>query len=43
MQQQIFLVTVGLGAGDDGIPVISADDPAYANETGDGRITLIDG
>ncbi len=30
-------------AGEDGVPVIPADDPAYANETGDGRITLIDG
>lgn len=30
-------------AGDDGIPVLSADDPAYAEEMGDGRITLIDG
>ena len=32
-----------LPAGDDGIPVISADDPAYAEELSDGRITLIDG
>jgi 5'-nucleotidase len=30
-------------AGEDGVPVIPADDPAYGNETGDGRITLIDG
>ena len=32
-----------LPAGDDGIPVISADDPIYADELSDGRITLIDG
>jgi 5'-nucleotidase len=31
-----------LPAGDDGVPVISADIEAYANEQGDGRITLID-
>ncbi|MGD8486437.1 MAG: 5'-nucleotidase C-terminal domain-containing protein [Chloroflexota bacterium] len=30
-------------AGEDGVPVIGADDPAYAEELGDGRITLIDG
>jgi hypothetical protein len=30
-------------AGEDGVPVISADNAAYANEMGDGRITLIDG
>ncbi len=29
-------------AGDDGVPVISADDPVYADELSDGRITLID-
>ncbi|MEX1336142.1 MAG: 5'-nucleotidase C-terminal domain-containing protein [Candidatus Limnocylindrales bacterium] len=29
--------------GEDGIPVVGADDPAYAEEQGDGRITLIDG
>jgi len=32
----------GFPPGEDGVPVISADDPAYANELGDGRITLID-
>jgi 2',3'-cyclic-nucleotide 2'-phosphodiesterase (5'-nucleotidase family) len=32
----------GLPAGDDGIPVISAADPVYADELSDGRITLID-
>jgi len=32
-----------LPVGEDGIPVISADDPVYANELSDGRITLIDG
>jgi len=32
-----------LPAGEDGVPVISADNAAYANEMGDGRITLIDG
>ena len=31
-----------LPAGDDGVPVINADDPVYANELSDGRITLID-
>ena len=30
-------------AGEDGVPVISADDPTYADEMSDGRITLIDG
>jgi 2',3'-cyclic-nucleotide 2'-phosphodiesterase / 3'-nucleotidase / 5'-nucleotidase len=30
-------------AGEDGIPVISGDDAAYANELSDGRITLIEG
>ena len=30
-------------AGDDGIPVLGADDPVYAEELSDGRITLIDG
>jgi 5'-nucleotidase len=29
-------------AGEDGVPVIGADDPAYAQELSDGRITLID-
>jgi 5'-nucleotidase len=32
----------GLPAGQDGVPVISADDPVYADEMSDGRITLID-
>ena len=32
-----------LPAGDDGIPVLGADDPVYAEELSDGRITLIDG
>jgi len=32
-----------LPAGEDGIPVISADDPVYADELSDGRITLIEG
>ena len=31
-----------LPAGDDGIPVLGADDPVYAEELSDGRITLID-
>jgi 5'-nucleotidase len=30
-------------AGDDGVPVIGADVPAYAEELSDGRITLVDG
>jgi 2',3'-cyclic-nucleotide 2'-phosphodiesterase / 3'-nucleotidase / 5'-nucleotidase len=30
-------------AGEDGIPVISADDAVYADELSDGRITLIEG
>lgn len=29
--------------GSDGVPVVSADDARYADEEGDGRITLIDG
>jgi 2',3'-cyclic-nucleotide 2'-phosphodiesterase (5'-nucleotidase family) len=34
---------LALPAGEDGVPVLSADDPAYADELGDGRITLVDG
>ena len=30
-------------AGEDGIPVVGAEDPVYAEESSDGRITLIDG
>jgi len=32
-----------LPVGADGIPLVSADDPRYADELSDGRITLVDG